>query len=126
MQNACILHAFCCNDTLPVKTATYILLTVYILLLSLIVDISGSICGAFGVRSGRVRGAFGVRSHNCITREGILSTFRCTHDVPGHFIWVYLRCFWSLYRCIHDIPVYFTGVFTISRVILQVYLRCLG
>ena len=56
------MHAFCCNDTLPVKTATYILYTVCLLLLSLILDILESVWGAFRVRSGCVRGAFGERS----------------------------------------------------------------
>ena len=30
----------------------------------------------------------------------------------------------SPYKCIHDVPGHFTGVFTIFRVTLQVYLRC--
>ena len=87
------MHAFCCNDTLPVKTATYILHTVCILPLSLILDISGSVWGAFGVRSGSFRRAFGVRSHTCITRGGIY--------LPGHI----------------------TGVLTMFWVTLHVYLR---
>ena len=93
VRKACKMHAFCCNDTLPVKTAKYILHTVCILLVSLILGISGSVCGEFGVRSGCVRGAFRVTSFGKRSRpSGSLN--RCTHDVPGHF----------------------TGVFTISRV----------
>ena len=145
------MHAFCCNDTLPVKTATYILHNVCIMLLSFMLDISGSVRGAFGVHSGCVRGAFGVRLHNCITRACIFSTFRvtlqvylrcpgsvyrCIYDVSGHFtgvftmsrvtLQVYSRYPGSLYRCIYDVLDHFTGVFTMSRVTLLVYLRCLG
>ena len=140
MQNACKMNAFCCIDTLPVKTAIYILHTVCILLLSLILDISGFVWCAFGVRSGCVRGAFGVRSHNCITRAGIFSTFwvtkqvysrcpgslyRCFYDVSGHFTSVFTLSR-VIYRCTYDVPGHFTGVLTMSRVTLQVYLRYPG
>ena len=122
VRKACKMHIkciICCNDTLPVKTATYILHTVCILLLSLILDISGSVWGAFGEPSGNVRGTFGVRSHICITRAGIFSTFRVT--LP-----VYSQYPGSLYRRIYDVLGHFTGVFTISRVTLQVYSRYPG
>ena len=140
MQDACEMHAFCCNDTLPVKIATYILHTECILLLSLILDISGSLWGAFGC----VRGAFWERS-GCVRiivwpeqvhswHSGSLNRF--THDVPGHFtgvvtmsrvtLQVYSRYLGSLYRCIYDVVGHFTGVFAVSRVTLQVYWRSPG
>ena len=39
---------------------------------------------------------------------------------------VYSRYPGSLYRCIYDVPGHFTGEFTMSRVTVQVYLRCYG
>ena len=77
MQKACEMHAFCCNDTIPVKTATNLLHTVCILLPSLILNISGSVWGAFVVRSS----AFGVGSHKFVTRAGIFSAFRVNSQV---------------------------------------------